>query len=247
LDRSGAFSVQRVAVVGAPKLAGDVRAAATGAVGRGSMLAVDARAVEAAVESLPHVRSASVDRAFPHTLRVTVVPERAVALVRRGNGVLALAASGRVLGTEAASRGLPMIAAAPGDLPGVGGTVRAPKVLEQLNVAAAPHRGLRISAIGYGDDGLIARTAGGTDLRIGDNRDLAIKLKVARSVLRRAGSDAVYVDVTVPTAPVLRGASADPITANAPVPAASALPPVGDLGAWVAGGTPAESIRTLFG
>ncbi len=247
LDRSGAFSVERVTLSGAPKVADEVRAAVGLTVAGRSMLTVDPEVVANAVERLPQIRSATVDRAFPHTLRIVVVPERPVAVAPQGRGFVALAASGRVIGVVPSDTPLPLIAVAPSDLPGVGGTVVAPKVLDQLSVAAAPHRAIRLRAIGYGEDGIVARTTDGTDLRIGDARDVAIKLRVARSVLRRAEGGAVYVDVTVPTAPVLRAPAADPLTANAPVPAASALPPVGDLGAWVAGGTPAESIRTLFG
>lgn len=246
LDRIGAFDVHRVAVVGAPRAAGDVRAAALGAVGDRSLLTVDADAVAAAVAGLPTIRSAAADRAFPNTLRLRVVPERAVAIAPSAGGAVVLSATGRVMGPARQGR-LPVVAAAPADLPGIGGTVTARGVLDQLALASAPTRGLRLAAIGYGDDGLVARTAKGVDVRIGDAHELAIKLKVARSVLRRAGGGAEYVDVTVPTAPVLRAGDPDPRTINAPVASAGALPPVGDLGAWVAGAAPAESIRTLFG
>lgn len=246
LDRIGAFDVHRVAVVGAPRAAGDVRVAALDAVGDRSLLTVDGDAVAAAVEALPTVRSAAVDRAFPNTLRLRVVPERAVAVAPSSSGPVVLSATGRVMGPAGRIR-LPLVAAAPADVPGVGGTVTAPGVLDQLALAAAPARGMRPAAIGYGEDGLVLRTAQGVDVHIGDAREIPVKLKVARSVLRRAGSGAEYVDVTVPTAPVLRAADPDPRTINAPVASAGALPPVGDLGAWVAGAAPAESIRTLFG
>lgn len=246
LDAISAFDVHRVSVVGAPRAAGDVRAAALDAVGDRSLLTVDGDAVAAAVEGLPTVRSAAVDRAFPNTLRVRVVPERAVAVAPAPGGPVVLSATGRVMGPAGRVR-LPIVAAAPADLPGVGGSVTARSVLDQLALAAARARGVRPAAIGYGEDGLVLRTAQGVDIRIGDAREIPIKLKVARSVLRRAGSGAQYVDVTVPTAPVLRAADPDPRTINAPATSAAALPPVGDLGAWVAGAAPAESIRTLFG
>jgi cell division septal protein FtsQ len=201
--------------------------------------------------TLPQVRSASVDRAFPQTVRVTIVPERAVAIAPNGSERVVLAASGRVLGpVTPGTLGLPLIAAAPGDLPAVGGSVQSAAVRQELRVAAAPRRGLRFTAIGFTADGLTGRTAQGLDIRLGDDEDLAAKLRVARSVLRRAGAGADYIDVSVPGAPVLRQSSGDPLTVDAPPPVAPALPAGADDGAsgnWSGGASPAESIRTLFG
>ena len=64
-----------------------------------SLLKVDLAAAERAVEALPTVASARFDRAFPHTLRVVVVPERPVAVVRQGADSYLVAASGRVIAT----------------------------------------------------------------------------------------------------------------------------------------------------
>lgn len=246
LDALGAFDVQRVAVSGSARVTPEVRKAALAAIDGRSLLRADPDAIAARIAALPTVRSATVDRAFPHTLRIRVTPERAVAVAPSAQGTVVLSSTGRVMGMARRS-GLPVVSAAPADVPGVGGLVSAPRLLEQVALAAAPRRDMRLAAIGYGDDGLLARTAGGIDLRLGDGRDLAVKLKVARAVLRRAAAAPRYVDVTVPTAPVLRAAQPDPLTVNAPVSAATALPPVGDLGDWVAGAAPAESIRTLFG
>ena len=160
-----------------------------------------------------------------------------------------LAASGRVLGpASAGAMGLPIIASAPSDIPGAGGTVTAPGVVAELALAAARSRTLRFRAIGYGQDGLVGQTAQGVEVRVGDADQLATKLKVARSVLRRAGTTVQYVDVTVPAAPVLRESSADPLTANAPAPTTAAVSgDQSDLGTWIAGATPAESIHAVFG
>jgi cell division protein FtsQ len=247
LERSGAFPVERVEVEGAGPAAREVRVATSAAVGSASLLAVDTEAVESALRALPHVRSVEVDRSFPGTLAVAVQPERPVAIAPSPSGPLVLAASGRVLGPAGRDhRGLPVVAAAPADLPGVGGVVDASGVRDQLMVAAIPTRAPRLEAIGYGEDGLVGRTAQGVEVRFGHAGDLRAKLAVARSVLRRARGAVVYVDVTVPTAPVLRAAEPNPITAAAPQADPAALPEV-DLGAWVAGAAPAESIRTVFG
>lgn len=249
---SGAFDVEQVEVRGAGRTAPAIQDAVVGAVGDTSMLHVDPHVLARRLEALPRVQSAQVDRVFPTTLRINVVPERPAAVAMAGRERVVVAASGRVLGpaTDGTS-GLPEIAAAPSDLPGVGGRVTAPGVVQELRVAAAARRGLRFVAIGYGADGLTARTAAGLDVRFGDAQELALKLKVARTLLRRSATGVRYIDVSVPTAPVLRQATADPLTADAPPPMASSAAASGDdaggLGGWSPGASPAESIRTLFG
>ena len=251
IEATGSFSVDRVEVVGAGSgnLAEAVRKTAIAKTSGTSMLSVEPGAVAGAVSSLPRVKSAVVDRAFPNTLTITIVPERAVAVAPAVQGRVVLAASGRVLGAATAgAMGLPVVAAAPSDIPGAGGIVTAPGVVAELALAAARSRALRFRTSGYSQDGLVGQTAQGVDIRVGDAEQLATKLKVARSVLRRAGMTVQYVDVTVPAAPVLRESSADPLTANAPVPIAPAVSgDTTDLGTWIAGATPAESIHAVFG
>ena len=48
-----------------------------------------------AVEALPTVGAPASTARYPHTLRVVVVPERAVAVVRQGADSYLVAASGR--------------------------------------------------------------------------------------------------------------------------------------------------------
>ena len=63
-----------------------------------SLLAVDGAALERRVEALPTVLSAHYDRAFPHTLRLHVVPETPVAVLHRGTETWLVSARGRVMG-----------------------------------------------------------------------------------------------------------------------------------------------------
>jgi len=249
IEATGAFNVDRVQVDGAGSIAGTVRKTAFATVGDTSMLSVSPAAIAMAIASIPRVKAAYVDRSFPNTLTIKVVPERAVAIAPTGSGRVVVAASGRVLGpVTGGSMGLPFVAAAPSDIPGVGGTVVVPAVTAELALAAARGRSIRFTAIGYGQDGLVGRTAHGAEIRVGDGDQLGVKLKVARSVLRRAGQDVQYIDVTVPAAPVLRQGTPDALTANAPAPAVvSITADAGNLGTWVAGAAPAESIRTVFG
>ncbi|MEI6626629.1 MAG: FtsQ-type POTRA domain-containing protein, partial [Thermoleophilia bacterium] len=195
IEATGAFSVDRVQVNGAGSIDGTVRKTAFATVGETSKLSVNPAAVAVAIASLPRVKAAYVDRAFPNTLTIKVVPERAVAIAPTGSGRVVLAASGRVLGpVTGGSMGLPVVAAAPSDLPGPGGTVSAPGVIAELALASARSKSLHFAAIGYGHDGLVGRTTQWAEIRVGDGDQLGVKLKVARSVLRRAGQDVQYVD-----------------------------------------------------
>src|SRR5581483_10601179 len=76
-----------------------------------SLLKVDGATIDRRLAGVSWVASGSFDRAFPHTPVVTVPPERAVAVLRRGARSWLLSARGRVLQTLATGkrRGLPRI------------------------------------------------------------------------------------------------------------------------------------------
>jgi hypothetical protein len=91
------FAVQTIRVEGAaPSLAASVREELSRYDGR-SLVGLNAASVAHRVEGMPAVRSASVDRAFPHTLSVRIVPELPVAVVRRGTDSFLVSARGRVI------------------------------------------------------------------------------------------------------------------------------------------------------
>ena len=99
LKGSGMFQLRSVAVRGGTE---SERVAVRDAVARAaagrSLLALSPARVAGAIEQVPTIRLASVDRDFPHTLRIHIVPERAVALaVGPGHYRSLVAASGRVL------------------------------------------------------------------------------------------------------------------------------------------------------
>ena len=76
-----------------------------------SLLKLDAAPPSAASRRSPRFSRRRFDRAFPHTLRIIVVPERAVAIVRQGPDSWLVSARGRVIAgiergtTAAAARG----------------------------------------------------------------------------------------------------------------------------------------------
>lgn len=200
------FAVQRIEVSGAEAgLARDVERALADELGR-SLLKVDPAAAKRAVEALPAVLSARLDRAFPHTLEVAVVPERPVAVVRQGAASYLVSARGRVVAEleRGAERRLPRIwvtrevaievgALAQGDLrPAV--TAVAP-----LRGVVLPGRVVNVRATG---DELTLVLRPGRELRLGDPTDVRLKLAVAARVLPLLGPESVYLDVSVPERPV---------------------------------------------
>jgi cell division protein FtsQ len=176
-----------------------------------SLLKVDGRVVERRLASVPWVASTSFDRAFPHTLVVTVKPERPVAVLRRGAKSWLVSARARVLAElqRGARPGLPRIwigngaAAVPpagAYLADAQGAVAA-RTLAPLAAVRFP---AGVGAVTTGEDELTLVLRSGLELRLGDPGDLRLKLAVARRVLAllpALGADA-YVDVSVPERPV---------------------------------------------
>src|SRR5262249_26130009 len=81
---SSAFAIRHIVVGGAsPKVAAEVRRALAPFRGR-SLLGLDGAELARRVNALPTVVSVGYDRSFPHTLRLTVVAERPVAVLHRG-------------------------------------------------------------------------------------------------------------------------------------------------------------------
>ena len=94
---TSAFAVETIAVEGAsPEVAAEVRKALSPAVGE-SLLGIDLASLASRAESVPMVAGASFDRGFPHTLRIAVVPEVPVAVLRQGSSSWLAAAGGRVV------------------------------------------------------------------------------------------------------------------------------------------------------
>ena len=91
------FALDRVEVRGAPpQLAARIQRALA-PLGGESLLAFRAGQADERLARDPGGRSATYDRDFPHTLRLTVQAERPLAVVRRGDRAWLVAASGRVL------------------------------------------------------------------------------------------------------------------------------------------------------
>jgi cell division protein FtsQ len=201
------FAIRRIEVGGVPApLAAKVRSALAPVEGR-SLLALRPIDVRRRLVSLPEVRSATYDRAFPHTLRLTVVPERPVAVVRRGAGSWLVSARGRVLRPlpRGALKRLPRVWL-PRDVDVTPGTTLAADQGGQAAAAVALARRsgfpARIGNVGIAGGNLDLELASGLELRLGDSREVALKLAVAARILPLLGEGATYLDVSVPARPV---------------------------------------------
>jgi cell division protein FtsQ len=204
------FAVDAVRVEGAPPgLARQVEGELATLVGR-SLVALDGGDVAARVEALPAVRSATVDRAFPHTLVVTVVPERPAVVLRRGAESWLVSARGRVVRRleQGAHPKLPRIWLPRSFALEQGAIVGDAEVLRSvlaLRAVAAERLPARVRTV-RGDGELTLVLASGLELRLGEDAELALKVAAAREILPLLDPPGLggptYVDLSVPERPV---------------------------------------------
>jgi cell division protein FtsQ len=210
------FAVRSVELsVASGELAREVRAALAPLEGE-SMVALAPSEVERRLNALPSVFSATVDRDFPSTLRVSIRPEQAVAVVRQAQNAWLVSGRGRIIrGVEPGSMlRLPRIwlpatgdPLAPGSylIADQGGA--AARALARLpdsfpgHVAAA--QGTLEALVLILEAGASQETI---ELRLGSARQLNLKLAAAEEVLQTLSSDEranlAYLDVSLPTRPV---------------------------------------------
>jgi len=189
---------------GTPALQARVRAVLAPLAGR-SLMALNGGAIERTVDALPDVVSTRYDRAFPHTLRVTIVPERPVAVLRKGKETWLVSARGRAIRQipRAARRALPRIwepsavqvSAGVFLAPDEGGTVA-----RVLSLAQGFPARFTTASLAHGE--LTLRLRLGVELRLGQPVDVRLKLAVARRALRVLPAGSTYLDVAVPQRPV---------------------------------------------
>jgi cell division protein FtsQ len=205
------FAVRSIDVEGAsPLLAEQVRAELRSFDGR-SLVAVNAGAVEQRVNGLPAVRSSVVDRAFPHTLRIRVLPELPVAVLRRGAESWLVSARGRAIATIplGGRRDLPRIWLPSRTEIAVGALLAdEPGALAARSLAAFVGSGFsnRIAFVRALDGQITLGLRGGLEIQLGPPIDLRLKVAIARGILPTlalpgaGGPD--YLDLTLPERPV---------------------------------------------
>jgi len=199
------FALRTVQVSGAPKpVARQVQQVLEREVGT-SLLEVDTDRLRHAVERLPTVVSVELDRAFPHALRIAVVPERPALVVRRGAESWLVSSRGRVMGTiERGTRpGLPRLwVRREVDLE-PGALLDGDPAVAVAAVAPLRSAGLRgVATVRTGKDGLTLALRRGLLVRLGEPASIRLKLAVAARVLPLLAPETLYLDVSVPDRPV---------------------------------------------
>jgi cell division protein FtsQ len=204
------FGVTRIKVSGAsPALAAQVRRELVPLLGA-SLVGLDGAAVERRVDALPAVVGSSYDRDFPHTLRVTVTPERPVGVLRAGRSWWLVSARARVIARipQRADSSLPriwlpagtQIAAGEFLAPAAGGA--AARALSLTHGFPA-----RIVTASTPSGSISFRLGSGVELRLGDPADMPLKLAVAARALPLLPPGTTYLDVSLPGRPVAGGNS----------------------------------------
>ncbi len=170
-----------------------------------SLVALDQDDLRQQLTALPTVRAIHVDRAFPHTIRIVVVPERPLAIVRDGLESWLVSEQGHVIRTVDPDAGRAVVwtlgdnALEPGAAIQDEGVKLALEALRHVPTSFPE----RVESASAGEDGAITLLlADGTELRLGEAKDLGLKLVVAARVLRAmsAAERAAlgYLDVSVP-------------------------------------------------
>ncbi len=214
LEHSSVFSASRVVVTGAtPGIDSQVQAVVGGAVAGRSLLQVDASSLVARLDALPYVKAAQVDRAFPHTVAVTIVMEHPAALVRSGHVRYIVSSDGRVLrAVTKVPKKLPKLMLPPATMPTPGHTVDTPQMRAALQVLAIVPRAFqrdiaRIKGVTSGPSGVVAVFGHKLQIQLGDTSHLRLKLRVAELVLSKMGDSirrsVAYVNVSAPGRPTI--------------------------------------------
>lgn len=214
---TSAFAFRSVELEGARgAVAEDVRKALRTLEGE-SLVALDPGDVESLLRSLPAVRDARVDRAFPHTLSVVVEPERPLVVLEDGGRAWVVAESGRVIAAvePGARPRLPRLLAEVAEPPPVGASLGGIQMSETLAaLAAIPKRFPGgVASAERGEAGLVLTLDTGLEVRLGEPVDAEAKLAAAAAVIRALPDEELalygYVDASVP-ARVVAGSEPQP-------------------------------------
>jgi cell division protein FtsQ len=222
--RSALLDVDRIEVLGASRVSpGQVAAAARLRLGE-PMASVRADLARTGLEALPWVRAARVERAFPNVVRVHLEERQATAsTVRPAGGYALLDETGRVVASQPERpAGLPEVIGA-GPAPPDGQWLESAKpVLEAFRALSEPLR--RQVTQGGADGGSVTLRVADREVRFGPPEQLEAKAAALAALLEHLGPRPVaYIDVRVPSAPVVGPAGPSQTVVSRP-PAAAPAP-----------------------
>jgi len=200
------FAVRTIDVEGArPAVARRVEIALRPLEGK-SLLKLRDDDVTRLATALPSVAGVTYDRAFPNTLRVEIVTEQPVAVVRRGVKAWVVSRRGRVMVRirQRTHRTLPRIWLRQPVALSAGVTLASGAGADEvvlLNALRGTHLTDRVASVREIGGQWIYVLRGGVELRVGSRSELPLKLEIARRILSRTPVSG-YLDVSVPERPV---------------------------------------------
>lgn len=219
------LDVRDVVVVGGKHVSSSQVAEAAGLSSDDNLLLVSTSQVTQAVEELPWVLEAKVDRKLPGTVRVKVVERAARIALAVGEARWTLDGRGNVLEAGLADEGMPVLAGATVDEVRPGTRVDEVEVRQALTAwrSLAPKvRREVVAVLAPTPERITFSLTDGTQIRFGAAESLEAKNEVLVALLaqmRAEGRSAVYIDVRVPTSPALSAApAATPGITPAPTP-----------------------------
>jgi cell division protein FtsQ len=200
------FAIERVDVVGgSPEVRQHVRGALAPLVGE-SLVGLAASDVESPLAAVPDVAGATYDRAFPHTLRIFLLVEQPLVVLRRGEESWLVSVRGRVLRRVALGTlaGLPRLWVRRSVDVEAGATLSDPSALRGVRLLAAGALELPtdVRTVRFNGDEAFVQLRNGVEVRLGNDQDARLKLAVAATVLPRLAAHETYLDVAVPARPV---------------------------------------------
>lgn len=198
------FGIHQIDVRGgSQRLDAQVQQALAPLLGR-SLVSLDGGKVLQTVDALPTVVSASYDRSFPSTLRITIVPERPAAVLRTGATAWLLSMRGRVVSTLApqAEPALPRIWLGAKSGVRVGELLPATVAATARAVGDAGKFASRVASASLAGGSLVFRLRSGIELLLGKPAGIPLKVAVAVRALQVLPAGARFLDVSVPGRPV---------------------------------------------
>lgn len=173
-----------------------IEAVAKAPMGR-QLARVDLAAIQARVETVPAVKSASVSRSWPHTIAIDIVERTPVAVVDRGAGLQAVDEDGVLFGSYPRQ---------PDDLPLVqtAGDVKSEALAEAARVVTSlrPDIAAKVDRVVVESvDRILLHLAGGRTVMWGSAEDSAQKADVLAVLLEQKADE---IDVSVPGRPTTR-------------------------------------------
>jgi cell division protein FtsQ len=210
------LAVREVEVAGSKHTsAADIVAAAR--LGReDNLLLLSSDPVVEAVERLPWVRSARLDRMLPGTVRIRIMERRPRMVLSLGAARWTIDATGRVLESGSKVKGLPVLAGVRVETIEPGLTLKTSEAREALAAYRSLPRSIKRRVVGVfasTTERITFSLDDQTQIRYGAAEDIAAKNDVLTALLRRLraeGSATAYIDVRVPARPAVSGGPGEP-------------------------------------